>query len=181
MSLSRDPGSVLAHRYHPFYCEENIWWLCAEPALGAELDQVIFVASTSGACPVAEQRAGGPDGVAWWDYHCIGLDAGSCIWDLDSRLPLPVPAKDWLRRSFPAAAELPEPLQPRFRLVSAARYRAEFASDRRHMRTADGGWLHAPPPWPCIGSGWNLDRYRDVRDPAGPGRLFDLEDLAALV
>lgn len=139
-------------RYQPFYCEENIWWLCAESPSGVSLEQVIFVASASGVCPIAEQRDGGIDGVAWWDYHCIGLDHQRRIWDLDSRLPLPVAASTWLDRSFPNAAELPMPLQPLFRLVPAVHYLQNFRSDRRHMRSADGGWLQPPPPWATIGS-----------------------------
>lgn len=171
----------MALHYQPFYCEENIWWLCAESLQRADLVQVVFVASASGACPVAEQRAAGDDGVAWWDYHCVGLDAASRIWDLDSRLPLPVAARDWLTRSFPQGSGLPEPLQPRFRVVPAGDYRAELASDRRHMRAPGGDWLHPPPPWPCIGTGWNLDRYWNVIDAAGPGRLFDLDGFSATV
>ncbi len=153
-------------RYQPFYCEENIWWLCAEPPPGVSIEQVIFVAGRHGICPIAEQRAGGADAVAWWDYHCIALDQEQRIWDLDSRLPLPVAASIWLDRSFPQAAELPAPLQPLFRLVLGAHYLHDFRSDRRHMRSADGGWQQPPPPWACIGS---FDRSAiPAADRAGP-------------
>lgn len=174
-------------RYQPYYCEENIWWLCAEPPAGVTIAQVIFVASQAGACPIAEQRAGGAEGLVWWDYHCIALDEQRRIWDLDSRLPLPVAASTWLERSFPHAAALPALLQPRFRVVTAAHYLADFASDRRHMRAADGGWLQAPPPWPCIGTGSTLADYRELSSPAGPGQpegpgqLLDLDAFSALV
>lgn len=162
-------------RYQPFYCEENIWWLCAEPPPAVRLEQVIFIASPCGLCPIAEQRAGGADGLAWWDYHCIGLDAERRIWDLDSRLSLPVAASTWLDRSFPQAAQLPDLLQPRFRVVPGNLYREDFRSDRHHMRSADGGWLQPPPPWPCIGSGaGNLETYRDLSQPDGPGVVLDL-------
>lgn len=143
-------------RYQPFYCEENVWWLCAEPPPGVSIAQVIFVASRYGVCPIAEQRAGGADGLAWWDYHCVGLDQQRRIWDLDSWLPLPVAARVWLERSFPRSAELPAPLEPWFRLVPAADFLRAFRSDRRHMRRANGGWLKPPPPWPCIGAGGAL-------------------------
>ncbi|WP_462320029.1 protein N-terminal glutamine amidohydrolase [Halochromatium sp.] len=185
-------------RYQPFYCEENIWWLCAEPPPGVTIEQVIFVAGLHGICPIAEQRAGGVDGIAWWDYHCIGLDHERRIWDLDSRLPLPVAASTWLARSFPNTAGLPAALQPLFRLVPGADYLRDFCSDRRHMRSADGGWLQPPPPWPCIGAdenpataasdrqssvmghaggaaGSNLLSYRDLSEPdEGPGVVLDL-------
>ncbi len=139
-------------RYQPFYCEENIWWLCAEPPPGVRIEQVVFVAGLHGVCPIAEQHAGGVDGLVWWDYHCIGLDQERRIWDLDSRLPLPVAASIWLERSFPRAAELQAPLQPLFRLVPGTHYLQDFRSDRRHMRTADGRWQQPPPPWAYIGS-----------------------------
>lgn len=170
-------------RYQPYYCEENIWWLCAEPPPGASIAQVIFVGSASGACPIAEQRAGGADGLVWWDYHCIGLDHERRVWDLDSRLPLPVPASTWLDRSFPRAAELSTQRQPGFRVVSSADYLQGFRSDRRHMRSSDGGWLHPPPPWPCIGVDRsapvsNLAAFCDLVAAEGPGQLFDLEGFA---
>jgi hypothetical protein len=164
------------HRYHPFYCEENAWWLCADAALGGGPHEVLFVLSRFGACPVAEQRAVAEGALCWWDYHVVVMDASGRVWDLDSRLGYPVPAGQWLRRSFPFAERLPAALQPVFRRVPAARYRAEFASDRSHMRDADGGWLHPPPPWPPIGDGMRLSWYRGV-DERGPGELLSLEEL----
>lgn len=169
-----------APRYHPFYCEENIWWLCAAPPPGIEIAKVAFIASISGACPIAQQRAAGDDGLAWWDYHCIALDATGRVWDLDSRLGVPVARSDWLAMSFPFGSRLAPVLRPWFRVVSSADYRAQFASDRRHMRTPEGGWLHPPPPWPCIGVGSNLDQFRNLSADAGPGRLLDLGAFAAL-
>jgi hypothetical protein len=169
-------------RYQPFYCEENIWWLCAEPPAGTRMAYVVFVASLFGACPIAAQRTGvGEARVAWWDYHCIGLDADCSVWDLDSRLPQPVAAERWLALSFPQPSRLPESLRPRFRVLPSADYREHFASDRRHMRAPDGAWLRDPPPWPCIGDGFDLPRYRDVGDAAGPGRVMDLEAFATFV
>lgn len=176
-------------RYQPFYCEENIWWLCAEPPRGVLIKQVIFVASRYGICPFAEQRLAGADGLVWWDYHCIGLDHRQRIWDLDSLLPLPVAAAIWLDRSFAHAAQLPRPLQPRFRLVPADFFREDFRSNRAHMRSPDGGWLQPPPPWPCIGSGVahrglgdggsNLSTYRDLSQSEGPGRVLELAEFRA--
>lgn len=194
-------------RYQPFYCEENIWWLCAEPPSGVSIEQVIFIASRNGACPIAEQRAGGADGVAWWDYHCVGLDHERRIWDLDSLLPLPVAASTWIDRSFPGAVELPASLRPRFRVVPSALYLEHFRSDRRHMRSAHGAWLQPPPPWACIGASGrlgkgsghgspdepgseasrgssadassHLDHYRDLTNHEGPGVVLELGALQA--
>lgn len=169
-------------RYQPFYCEENIWWLCVEPPAGVRMAHVVFVASPFGACPIAAQRAGtGVAGVAWWDYHCIGLDSDCSVWDLDSRLGYPIAAERWLTLSFPQPRRLPESLRPGFRIVPGAHYREHFASDRRHMRKPDGNWLHAPPPWPCIGTGFNLQCYRDLGVDSGPGQVLDLDRFAGFV
>ena len=130
---------------------------------------------------MAEQRAGGERGLVWWDYHCIGLDHAHRIWDLDSLLALPVAAEDWLARTFQHVDEMPEAMRPYFRLVPAEQYHKLFASDRRHMRAEDGGWLHAPPPWPCIGAGSNLDWHRNITDPDGPGVLYDLAGFSAFI
>ncbi len=162
----------MAFRYQPFYCEENAWWLCAEPALGDGPRQVVFVVSLEGACPMAAQQSARPGALCWWDYHVVVLDGAGRLWDLDTRLGCPVPARLWLRGSFPFIERLPVALQPLFRLVPAAAYRASFASDRSHMRGADGGWLHPPPSWPPIGSGMRLAAYRST-SAGGPGELLD--------
>jgi hypothetical protein len=166
------------HRFHyqPYYCEENAWWLCADPVLGPGPRGVLFISGLAGHCPFLHQRASAPGDVLWWDYHCVCLDGSGRIWDLDSRLPLPTPALDWLARTFAFGDELPARWRPRFRLVPAAEFRRDFASDRRHMRSQNGEWRQPPPPWPTIGNGWNLDVYRDIRTP-GPGELLDLEAL----
>ena len=174
------PQSTAPHptfHYHPFYCEENAWWLCAEPALGPGPHQVTFISGLAGHCPFLQQRAVDPGKVLWWDYHCVVLDGSGRIWDLDSRLPLPTLGLDWLDQTFPFGDELPTRWRPRFRLVPAADFRRHFASDRRHMRNSDGDWTQPPPPWPAIGEGWNLDVYRDIGDTSGPGELLDIESL----
>jgi len=163
-------------RYQPFYCEENAWWLCDEAAPCAATAYAMFVINALGHCPFAGQRAAAPDRVVWWDYHVVVLDAAHRIWDLDTRLGLPVPATDWLAGSFPFFDRLSAELAPRFRLIPCADYRRDFASDRSHMRKPDGRWHHSPPPWPPIGDGMNLHRYRSPTH-AEPGALLDWEAL----
>lgn len=165
-------------RYQPFYCEENAWWLCAEPALGSGPRGVLFIAAPAGHCPFMHSRAAAPGEIVWWDYHCVCVDGSGRIWDLDSRLPLPCPGLDWLKRTFPFDDGLPPRLRPRFRLVPAAEFRLQFSSDRRHMRNPDGSWLRPPPPWPVIGDGWNLAEHCDMQA-EGPGELMAIETLRA--
>jgi hypothetical protein len=166
----------LGLRYYPFYCEENAWWLCGEPVLADGDATVVLISATAGCCPFAEQRAAPPGRVVWWDYHVVVLDAERRIWDLDTRLPLPVAALVWLDRTFPAADRLPAPFSPRFRLAPCREYRRDFASDRSHMRDADGRWRRPPPPWPPIGTGMSLQRFVDpIAD--RPGVLVDAREL----
>jgi len=167
-------------RYQPFYCEENAWWLCAEPALGPGERQVVFIGNLFGHCPFAQQSAARRGHVIWWDYHCVVLDATRRIWDLDTRLTVPLPAQAWLAGSFPFVDRLPPTLIPRFRLISADVYRRSFASDRSHMRTPGGRWQHPPPPWPSIGSGMNLDAHRAMSGD-GPGELLRWDDFVRRV
>jgi hypothetical protein len=160
-------------RYHPFYCEENAWWLCADPALGPGERHVVFLVSQAGRCPMLHQRAAPPDRLIAWDYHVVVVDAQGRIWDLDSRLPLPSPGTEWLDLTFALADRLPAIYAPRLRVITADAFRRDFASDRGHMRDRRGRLQRPPPPWPPIGEGMNLPLYLDPAAPR-PGLLLRL-------
>jgi hypothetical protein len=68
---------------------------------------------------------------------------------------------------------------PQFRVVDADALLARFGSDRSHMRTHDGRYLHPPPPWPPpaapIGES-NLLRFIDMTDDIA-GHVASLADL----
>ena len=157
----------MAFRYWPFYCEENIWHLCADDGIvdgdrpiPAEERKVVVITGARGRVAMRGQRAG--NGSVLWDYHVV-LAARGRIWDLDTTLGLPVPAGDWIEGSFlPLHPNFP----PRFRVVSAAVFRARFASDRSHMIGPRGIPLKPIPPWPPIGTGMTLPRFLD------PGERF---------
>ena len=124
-----------------------------------------------------EQRASTPGRLIAWDYHVVVADAQGRVWDLDSRLPLPSPGLEWLRRSFALVPRLPTRYAPRLRLVPAVSYRRDFASDRGHMRDRRGRWRRPPPPWDPVGSGMSLTTYLIPEDPE-PGLLLDLQGAA---
>ncbi len=159
-------------KYQPFWCEENVWHLCAEA--GAPF--AVFVASTARACPMWAQRAGDP---VVWDYHVVALAPSAegtwDVWDLDSTLGMPVPAGRWLDATFAGHDGLRAEFRPWFRVVARDELLATFASDRAHMRDAAGGWQQAPPPWPPIGAGRpsNLMRFVDMAAPFA-GEVLDL-------
>ncbi|WP_295392958.1 hypothetical protein [uncultured Thiodictyon sp.] len=159
--------------YQPFYCEENTWWLCIEPLLGAGERHVVFLLSRVGRCPLLHQREAPPGELIAWDYHVVVVDGEGRVWDQDTRLPLPTPGLDWLDRTFALADQLPAIYAPLLRVIPAADYRREFASDRSHMRDLRGRFQRPPPPWPPIGEGMNLHAYLDPEAPY-PGRLLDL-------
>lgn len=163
------------HRYAPYYCEENIWQLAQTRSQGSAL--FISNAHRQVAC-FAQKRA--PDGApVVWDYHVVWLDHSvtHTIWDFDSHLELGVPALRYLESTFlPVAA----PFAPTFRCVSRDVFLATFASDRRHMQDADGGWKAPPPPWPTIGEGHTLETFVDMTR-EGPGTYLDLVGLTRYV
>ncbi|MBA3686268.1 MAG: hypothetical protein H0W72_13660 [Planctomycetes bacterium] len=142
--------------YQPYWCEENIWHLAGDPAVGDGERVVVFCSGVDGHVACWHQRAAPAGEAVVWDYHVVLAVGGRGdwrIWDLDSRLGCPLPALTWLAGTFLMPAGLPPRLAPRFLPVPAAAFRGEFASDRAHMRTACGGWQQPPPPWPAITGG----------------------------
>ncbi|MGH1346126.1 MAG: hypothetical protein ACRBN8_31465 [Nannocystales bacterium] len=168
--------------YCPFYCEENIWHLAADPRLGEGRRRVLLISNRSQRVALWGQRSGleDSDGLVVWDYHVVltcGAGEDAVVWDLDTTLGTPVPLAVYLPRTFRGA---PEPFLPMFRVFGADAYRDGFGSDRRHMLDGDGAFLQAPPVWPPIGSTHTLQAWLDFeRDE--PGQLVDLPGLVALL
>ncbi len=133
--------------YQAYYCEENVWRLCVHERLAGVPLRVVFASNAARRCPVWCMRAGEVDEPVLWDYHVFLLvwRGEWRVWDLDSTLGLDVPLEDYLALSFRLGSG---PLAPRFRVVEAALFLAEFRSDRNHMRDR-GRWLAPPPPWPA--------------------------------
>lgn len=170
-----------APAYWPYYCEENIWQLCADARVQGSERQVWVIANAGGQVACWGQRASErADGLVVWDYHVVlcALDRGAWqVWDLDTRFGLPLPVADYLERTF---RPVPPPFAPRFRVLGCAEYRERLQTDRRHMRGPDGRYRQPPPPWPAIGAGSNLDRFIDVDDDFA-GRVVDLDGLRRLL
>lgn len=141
-------------KYTPYYCEENIWLLCREPAFADRPRWVLVISNPGRCCAVWHQRASQRhEDPICWDYHVVLAVYRAAvweIWDLDTRLGMPVPAVEWLTRSFPALHGEYARFAPRFRVIESEAYLARFSSDRSHMRGDDGSWRQPPPPWPTI-------------------------------
>jgi len=164
--------------YCPFYCEENIWWLAADDRVGAGRRQVVVISNPERKVALWSQRAGleAQQGLVVWDYHVV-LACDEMLWDLDSALGVPVPLSGYLPATFRGA---PPAFQPSFRVLDAEVYRETFASDRRHMRGEDGGFVRTPPRWPPLGDGHRLPDLLDFDRP-GPGQVVDVEGLVRLL
>jgi hypothetical protein len=148
-------------RYCPYFCEENVWHLCADrEAIEGPVEgrKVVFVSNPQKQIAMRHQRAGG-GGPVIWDYHVVLLAAGK-LWDFDTTLGFGIPPAFWLAESFVAG-----PPEPRFRVIEAPAYRESFASDRSHMIGPDGRPLRPPPPWSPIGKGMNLMRFVNMVEP----------------
>lgn len=169
-------------RYHPLYCEENVWHLCGHPEVIGRSPAALFIRGHGELVAVWEQRlAQEPGEPVVWDYHVVLLTRGPWqIWDLDTTLPCPCDAATYLRRSFRPELHVPAELAPWFRVVDAAELVRTFASDRSHMHAPDGSWQAPPPPWPPIGEGTTLARYLDRSDNIA-GEVLDLPELLARV
>lgn len=156
-------------QYHPYYCEENAYHMCAHPALAGREPAALFIRGSDGPCAMWHQRvAEAPGEPVYWDYHVVVLTRGPWqIWDPDSTLGCPQPAAEYLKASFRPELKLPPELRPRFRLVDAAELQRTFASDRAHMRGPDGTFTEPPPAWPPIGAPntSTLARYLALGDP----------------
>jgi len=169
-------------RYHPLYCEENIWHLCGHPDVAGRSPAALFIRGAGEHVVMWGQRlAQRPGDPVVWDYHVVLLTRGPWqIWDLDTRYSCPLAAATYLTRSFKPRLTLRPDLVPWFRLVDAADLVRTFASDRSHMRAEDGSWRAPPPPWPPIGEGHTLGRYLDRSDDIA-GEILDLPGLLARV
>ncbi|HEY4220068.1 MAG TPA: hypothetical protein VGO62_01970 [Myxococcota bacterium] len=152
-------------RYCPYFCEENVWHLCADDAVSAPLGQrhALLISNAARAVKMRHQRAAG-GGVVVWDYHVV-LAAPGAVHDLDCTLGIPIAAARYVADCF-----VDDDVQ--FRMVPAATYRALFASDRSHMDASQ----HPFPPWPPIGAGMTLPRLLDFTDAFG-GDVVDKREL----
>ncbi len=171
--------------YCPFYCEENLWHLAADPEVGEGTRHVLLISNAEHKVALWQQRAGAEDqgGLVVWDYHVV-LVVGTAVWDLDSELGAPAPAPRYFAETF---RPVPERFAPRFRVMDASDYREAFASDRRHMRGPDGSFVQPPPPWDPIGmsrigsaKALTLDALRDPSNEE-PGEVVDLPGLIRLL
>ncbi|TYI10509.1 hypothetical protein ES332_A09G146100v1 [Gossypium tomentosum] len=177
LQLNNLDASLFNHT--PFYCEENVYFLCKKlcssqiaDAQGSDLF-VVFISNDNKQIPLWHQKASHrADGVILWDYHVICVqrkkDGGThLVWDLDSSLPFPCPLAAYVSETIRPSFQLFSEFQRFFRVVYAPLFLRHFASDRRHMKDSEGNWTAQPPPYEPIvaedGSVHNLNGYMEIR------------------
>lgn len=168
------------HRYTPYFCEENVWWLAAEMSDrgvdAADLSVLLF-SNRYASIALRQQRAAPPGALMAWDYHVV-LSApgagGFRIYDLDTRLPFPCLQGHYLAATFPEQRRLPDRWRSLVRRIPGDAYLKRFCSDRSHML----GWLPAAafPDYPIICPNDRTDairlaEYRDMTRPLDDGSL----------
>ncbi|MEZ4297363.1 MAG: hypothetical protein R3B70_20530 [Polyangiaceae bacterium] len=126
-------------RYQAFYCEENVFHLCGHEVLAGRRRHAVVISGAHEGFVMWHQRAARrPGGALFWDYHVIVLAEEPWeIWDLDTTLGFPVPAGEYLARSFRDG--LPAELAPIFRVVPAQVFVATLAvGSTAHARGPTG-------------------------------------------
>ncbi|XP_022154214.1 protein N-terminal glutamine amidohydrolase [Momordica charantia] len=170
---------VSQFRHTPYYCEENVYFLCKElcasrmaDAAGADLF-VVFISNEKKQIPLWHQKASNrADGLVLWDYHVICIqrkregDFPFLVWDLDSNLPLPLPLGSYVSQAIRPSFQLSPEYQRLFRIIHAPIFFRHFASDRRHMKDSNGKWIAKPPDYEAIvaedGTIHNLYEYMEI-------------------
>ncbi|MBU2511144.1 hypothetical protein KJ966_07390 [bacterium] len=148
-------------QYWPFYCEENIWYLCQESAFKNLNKRVVFISNPDKQCLFLNQSTGN-GGSVLWDYHVLLITVGFA-WDFDTTLPFPCPLSHYLNLTFRETT--PASLQPFFKIIDPDLYLQEFASDRSHMLDELGNYIHVIPPWPSVNGDKesNLHLFTDMK------------------
>ncbi|XP_066846820.1 protein N-terminal glutamine amidohydrolase isoform X2 [Anser cygnoides] len=156
--------------YTGCYCEENVWKLCdyirGQGEYPLEEFYAVFISN--------ERRM---------DYHVILLHVSSgeqnFIYDLDTVLPFPCPFDVYSREAFRLDDSLHPEFHRKIRMIRADLYLKTFASDRSHMKDANGEWQKPPPSYPCIetaDSKMNLDDFISMNPKVGWGSVLPLSD-----
>lgn len=140
--------------YQAYYCEENAWHLSQHPALATWERYVTFISNPTQTAVLWGQRAAEEFQPILWDYHVIVVaqtpTGSSYIWDLDTVFGFPLPAQEYLQRTFYGYEGWPEEYRPMFRVVPVGLFVEHFGSDRSHMLDENGEYRQPPPPWPLI-------------------------------
>ena len=143
-------------RYHPFYCEENLWWWCRTLSPG-ELARahVLIISNPERRAAVGLQRLGKPPGdFMVWDYHVVGhlqTESSPQLIDFDtSAETTTLDAAWWFTTQERLLEWVVDEYHPLMRPIEGRRYLSDFSSTRRHMLDDAGQFIRPEPPWDPI-------------------------------
>ncbi|KAM7373764.1 hypothetical protein PAMP_008591 [Pampus punctatissimus] len=117
------------------------------------------------------------------DYHVVLLQvsgpADTLVYDLDSVMSFPCSLKLYATHALRSDHGIKSAYHRKLRVVPADSYLMNFASDRSHMKKADGSWRMPPPTYPPIHtaeSQMNLDDFISMEPAVGWGSVFSLHE-----
>ena len=179
--------------YTSCYCEENVWMLCNKVKQYdlnlLSSSSVLFISNPQKSVPIWKQRSQISDvDPVIWDYHvvmlsfCPNVDEDKenyYIYDLDSTLPFPSLLSVYIKNALKSDSDLIEKYHRFLKVIPAKDYLNHFASDRSHMKLADGQWLATPPSYPCISTEnckMNLNEYLNMDAQTSHETVYSLTD-----
>ncbi|XP_069051007.1 protein N-terminal glutamine amidohydrolase [Lepisosteus oculatus] len=173
--------------YTSCYCEENVWKLCEHIMTRKQYPEdgvyAVFISNERKMVPIWKQKSSQGDKPVIWDYHVILLhesrEGQTYIYDLDTVLTYPCPFAVYARDALQSDDFIKPAFRRKLRVVPAELYLKNFASDRSHMRDANGAWRVPPPPYPCIEtpeSKMNLDDFISMDPRRGCGSVYTLTE-----
>ncbi|KAL0961942.1 hypothetical protein UPYG_G00333720 [Umbra pygmaea] len=171
--------------YTSCYCEENVWKLCEQIQTQTQisLDEMyaVFISNEKRTIPIWKQKSSREGQPVVWDYHVVLLHQSkqgpSFIYDLDTVLPFPCPLDVYNKEAFRTDRGIIPAFWRKLRVIPAHTYLKNFASDRSHMKEADGTWRMPPPPYPCIETAesvMNLDDFISMDPKVGCGLVANI-------
>ncbi|NXD05862.1 NTAQ1 amidohydrolase, partial [Nothocercus nigrocapillus] len=166
--------------------EENVWKLCdyirSRDQYPLEEFYAVFISNERRMIPLWKQKSGHGDEPVVWVKHfvlyflCILLFSSVCY---------ALCEKEWALVLCDKCSVILPPssgiilLFRKVRMIRADLYLRTFASDRSHMKDANGKWQKPPPSYPCIetaDSKMNLDDFISMNPKVGWGSVFPLMD-----
>eukprot|EP00127_Corallochytrium_limacisporum_P000210 Clim_evm27s7 gene=Clim_evmTU27s7 len=154
--------------YTAYYCEENAFLLgerlynenylkrSSQDGISTPPPELVCISNVSKSVLLSFQRAAQkPEAhtqqyTVCWDYHVVVAYRGR-IYDLDTMLPFPIPAEDYIRATFMQFPKVQAKYRPIFRCLPFPEVGRHFYSDRSHMLNRQSGeYQESPPPWDPI-------------------------------
>jgi len=158
--------------YTSCYCEENVWKLIehvVDKNVPSDELFAVFISNENKTVPIWYQKSStNIEYPVIWDYHVIMLHKSieynqTFIYDLDSNLDFPETFPNYYYKALPVLENIKKEFLREYRVIPAAYFLKNFASDRSHMLDHESGeYMEKIPDYPCIeckASKNNIEEY----------------------